>query len=72
MAKKEIDEAFMIIEKPNNFVKTVNTNIDCSELSKAQTERLNFWNKFNEIVASRNKLFNIRKVTKDYWYDVAL
>ena len=29
MAKKEIDEAFMIIEKPNNFVKTTNTNIDC-------------------------------------------
>ncbi len=72
MAKKEIDEAFMIIEKPNNFVKTANTNIDCSELSKVQTGRLNFWNKFNEIVASRNKLFNIRKVTKDYWYDVAL
>ncbi len=34
MAKKEIDEAFMVIEKPNNFVKTANTNIDCSELSK--------------------------------------
>lgn len=63
---------FVIMEKPNDFIKTANTSIDSVELSKAQAERLNFWNKFNEIVASRNKPFNIRKATTDHWYDVAL
>lgn len=60
------------MEKPNDFVKTANTSINSGELSKAQAERLNFWNKFNEIVASRNKPFNLRKATTDHWYDVAL
>lgn len=63
---------FVIMEKPNDFVKTANTSINSGELSKAQAERLNFWNKFNEIVASRNKPFNLRKATTDHWYDVAL
>ena len=54
---------FVIMEKPNDFVKTTNTSINSGELSKAQAERLNFWNKFNEIVASRNKPFNLRKAT---------
>lgn len=63
---------FVIMEKPNDFVKTANTSINSGELSKAQAEILNFWNKFNEIVASRNKPFNLRKATTDHWYDVAL
>ena len=63
---------FVIVEKPNDFVKTANTSVDSGELSKAQAERLNFWNRFNEIVASRNKPFNVRKATTDHWYDVAL
>ena len=63
---------FVIMEKPNDFVKTANTSINSGELSKAQAERLNFWNKFNEIVTSRNKPFNLRKATTDHWYDVAL
>ncbi|MDY6172577.1 MAG: DUF4268 domain-containing protein [Fusobacterium necrophorum] len=63
---------FVIMEKPNDFVKTANTSINSGELSKAQAERLNFWNKFNEIVASRNKPFNLRKATTDHWYDVAI
>ena len=63
---------FVIMEKPNDFVKTANTSINSGELSKVQAERLNFWNKFNEIVTSRNKPFNLRKATTDHWYDVAL
>ena len=63
---------FVIVEKPNDFVKTVNTSIDSGELSKAQAERLNFWNRFNEVLISRNKPFNVRKATTDHWYDVAL
>ena len=63
---------FVIVEKPNDFVKTANTNVDSGELSKAQAERLNFWNRFNDVLLSRNKPFNVRKATTDHWYDVAL
>lgn len=63
---------FEIVEKPNDFVKTVNNSTDDKELSKTQAERLNFWNKFNEILEIRNKPFNLRKATTDHWYDVAL
>lgn len=63
---------FVIIEKPNDFVKTTNASIDSRELSKSQAERLNFWNRFNEVLISRNKPFNVRKATTDHWYDVAL
>ena len=63
---------FVIIEKPNDFVKTANLSTDSGELSKTQSERLNFWNLFNEALISRNKPFNVRKATTDNWYDVAL
>lgn len=63
---------FVIIEKPNDFVKTANIGIDSGELNKAQAERLNFWNRFNEVLILRNKPFNVRKATTDHWYDVAL
>lgn len=63
---------FVIVEKPNDFVKTANGSIDSGELSKAQAERLNFWNIFNKVLISRNKPFNVRKATTDHWYDVAL
>lgn len=63
---------FVIIEKPNDFVKTANLSTDSGELSKTQSERLYFWNIFNEALISRNKPFNVRKATTDNWYDVAL
>ena len=63
---------FVVVEKPNDFVKIVNTGVDSGELSKAQAERLIFWNRFNEVLISRNKPFNVRKATTDHWYSVAL
>lgn len=63
---------FVVVEKPNDFVKTVNTGVDSGELSNAQAERLIFWNRFNEVLISRNKPFNVRKATTDHWYSVAL
>lgn len=63
---------FVVVEKPNDFVKIVNTGMDSGELSKAQAERLIFWNRFNEVLISRNKPFNVRKATTDHWYSVAL
>lgn len=63
---------FVIIEKPNDFVKTANASLNNRELSKSQAERLTFWNRFNEVLISKNKPFNVRKATTDHWYDVAL
>ena len=63
---------FVVVEKPNDFVKVANIGVDSGELSKAQSERFNFWNKLNEVVVSRNKPFNIRKATTDNWYNVAI
>lgn len=63
---------FVIIEKPNDFLKNTKTTNNNGELTKAQAERLNFWNKFNEILIAKNKPFNVRKATTDHWYNIAL
>lgn len=63
---------FVMIEQPNDFVKTLNVQADGGELSQAQSERLNFWNRFNEALIERSKPFNVRKASTDHWYDVAL
>lgn len=63
---------FVIIEKPNDFLKNTKTTNNNGELTKAQAERLNFWNKFNEILNAKNKPFNVRKATTDHWYNIAL
>ena len=63
---------FEVIEKPNDFVKRSKDQKNKGELNKSQSERLIFWEQFNQIVAQRGKPFNIRKATADHWYDVAL
>ncbi|HPX32764.1 MAG TPA: DUF4268 domain-containing protein [Erysipelotrichaceae bacterium] len=62
---------FEVIEKPNDFVKSTKISRD-GELSKAESERLNFWTEFNRVISENGKPFNIRKATTDHWYDVAL
>ncbi len=63
---------FEVIEKPNDFVKRGKSKSDDNELNKRQSERLFFWEQFNQIVIERGKPFNVRKATTDHWYDVAL
>jgi hypothetical protein len=63
---------FEVIEKPNDFVKRGKLKSDDNELNKRQSERLFFWEQFNQIVIGRGKPFNVRKATTDHWYDVAL
>ena len=63
---------FEVVEKPNDFVKRSKRKSENNELNKRQSERVAFWEQFNQIVASRGKPFNIRKATTDHWYDVAL
>lgn len=64
---------FEVVEKPNDFIKRRNkiqTNSD--ELNKSQSERLTFWEQFNQLILEREKPFNIRKATTESWYDVAI
>ena len=63
---------FEVIEKPNGFIKNTKAINNKDNLNKSQSERLEFWNKFNEVVEQNGKPFNIRKATTDHWYDVAL
>ncbi len=63
---------FEVIEQPNGFVKQSNSSGGNNNLQRRHTERIIFWEQFNQTVARRGKPFNIRKATKEYWYDVAL
>ena len=63
---------FEVVEKPNDFIKNTKVNGDKSELNKSQSERLEFWNQFNDVLIERGKPFNVRKATTDHWYDVAI
>ena len=58
---------FEVVEKPNGFIK--NSKV-YPELSKVESERLEFWMKFNEMIAAKGKPFNIRKPSTKHWYDV--
>ena len=53
---------FEVVEKPNDFVKR-SKNKDDGELNTSQTERLIFWQLFNDRVELKGKPFNIRKPT---------
>lgn len=64
---------FEIIEQPNGFVKrNKKGKTSNEELDKRQSEILLFWEQFNQAVADRGKPFNLRKVTTDHWYDIAI
>lgn len=63
---------FKVIEKPNNFIKGDKSNSKDGELNKSQSERLVFWEQFNQAVIEHGKPFNLRKATKDHWYDVSI
>ena len=63
---------FEVIEKPNDFVKRSKSTADDDNLNKSQSERLQFWEEFNDILVHKGKPFNVRKATMDHWYDVAI
>lgn len=63
---------FEVIEKPNDFVKRSKDKKNNGELNKSQSERLIFWEQFNQTLVKRGKPFNIRKATTDHWYDIAI
>ena len=63
---------FEVVEKPNDFVKTTKGNSRSGELTFIESERLNFWTQFNEVIKERDKPINICKATTNHWYNVSL
>lgn len=63
---------FEVVEKPNGFIKNAKSQSGSGEYNKSQLERLEFWNRFNEVLIGRGKPFNVRKATTDRWYDIAI
>lgn len=63
---------FEMVEKPNGFIKNAKTHSGPGEYNRSQSERLEFWTRFNEILVDRGKPFNVRKASTDHWYDIAI
>lgn len=63
---------FQVIEQPNDFIKN-NKSINSNDtMNKSQSQRLEFWNQFNNVLVERGKPFNVRKATTEHWYNVAI
>lgn len=63
---------FQVIEEPNDFIKNNKSTNSNDTMNKSQSQRLEFWNQFNDVLVERGKPFNIRKATTDHWYSVAI
>lgn len=63
---------FQVIEEPNEFIKNMNHPSGSSSNNKSQSERLIFWNQFNDLLAEKNYPINKRKATNRAWYDVTI
>ena len=63
---------FQVIEQPNDFIKNNKSTNSSDTMNKSQSQRVEFWNKFNNVLVERGKPFNVRKATTDHWYNVAI
>lgn len=63
---------FQVIEQPNDFIKNNKSSSRDESMNKSQSQRLEFWNQFNNVIIERGKPFNVRKATTDHWYNVAI
>lgn len=63
---------FQVVEQPNDFIKNNKSTNRDESMNKSQSQRIEFWNQFNNVVIKRGKPFNIRKATTDHWYNVAI
>lgn len=63
---------FQVVEQPNDFIKNNKSANRDESMNKSQSQRIEFWNQFNNVVIERGKPFNIRKATTDHWYNVAI
>ena len=63
---------FQVVEQPNDFIKNNKSTNRDESMNRSQSQRIEFWNQFNNVVIERGKPFNIRKATTDHWYNVAI
>ena len=63
---------FQVVEQPNDFIKNNKSTNRDESMNKSQSQRIEFWNQFNNVVIGRGKPFNIRKATTDHWYNIAI
>lgn len=63
---------FQVIEQPNDFIKNNKSANSSDTMNKSQSQRVEFWNQFNNVLVERGKPFNVRKATTDHWYNVAI
>ncbi len=63
---------FQVVEQPNDFIKNNKSSNSNDSMNKSQSQRIEFWNQFNNVVIERGKPFNIRKATTDHWYSIAI
>ena len=63
---------FDVVEQPNDFIKESKINKSSETMNKSQSERLEFWNLFNEHLINRGKPLAIRKVGSALSYDMSV
>ena len=63
---------FEIIEEPNGFRKNTKGRSTANDMNKSQSERLIFWNSFNDAIIAHGTPFNIRKATTAHWYSIPI
>ena len=63
---------FKIVEQPNDFSKQAKIMAKSPELTERHTQRLEFWNLFNDLIDEKGKPINKHKATTDHWYTVAI
>ena len=63
---------FKVVEQPNDFIKNNKSSSNEESMNKSQSQRIEFWSQFNDVVIERGKPFNTRKPTTDHWYNIAI
>jgi hypothetical protein len=63
---------FKVVEQPNDFIKNNKSSNNDESMNKSQSQRIEFWSQFNDVVIERGKPFNTRKPTTDHWYNIAI
>ena len=63
---------FKVVEQPNDFIKNNKSSSNNESMNKSQSQRIEFWSQFNDVVVERGKPFNTRKPTTDHWYNIAI
>lgn len=64
---------FKVVEQPNNFLmNTISVSKSNDDLNTSQSERLTFWQAFNDLIEEKGKPFGIRNASTSYRYAVGI